>query len=138
MPSSIQAADTASQVVQLSNGSSAKSGAPAGKSASPDKASEVRRQELPIPGQPVPAGEQQQASEKSSQSITEAVSDINNFVQSMQRDLHFSVDEDTERVVIKVLDHETGELVRQIPAEEVLRIAKNLEQYMGLIFKEEA
>jgi flagellar protein FlaG len=138
MPSPIQSPDATSQVVQLQKSTPAKPGA----AASADKLAGAKRQELPLPGPSVPADKRRQNSGKTQEAISEAVHDINKFVQSMQRDLHFSVDEDTERVVIKVLDHETGELVRQIPSEEVLRIARHLEdtleQTQGLIFKEKA
>ena len=67
-----------------------------------------------------------QQAEKASVSnveLREAVGQINQFVQSVQRDLSFSMDETSGRSVIKVIDSESGEVVRQIPSEEVLAIA---------------
>jgi flagellar protein FlaG len=40
--------------------------------------------------------------------------------------LQFSVDEETERTVIKVIDSESGELIRQIPDEVFLELARKL------------
>lgn len=58
--------------------------------------------------------------------LREAVSQINGYVQSVQRDLSFSVDEGSGRSVIKVIDRDSGETVRQIPSEEVLALASYL------------
>jgi flagellar protein FlaG len=38
------------------------------------------------------------------------------------------VDEDLGRIVVKVMDHETKEVIRQIPADEVLQLAKRLKE----------
>ena len=55
--------------------------------------------------------------------INEAVSELNNFVQSEQRDLMFSVDEGSGDVVVRVVDRTSGELIRQIPNDVVLDLA---------------
>ena len=46
----------------------------------------------------------------------------------------FSVNEDAGRVVVRVTDADTGELIRQIPSEDVLRIAKNIRSVLGLLY----
>ncbi|MCP4983458.1 MAG: flagellar protein FlaG [Gammaproteobacteria bacterium] len=58
--------------------------------------------------------------------ISEAVSRINEIVQSIQRDLSFNLDEDSGQTIIRVIDSESGELIRQIPSEEALAIANRL------------
>jgi flagellar protein FlaG len=47
-------------------------------------------------------------------------------VQKTRRELNFSVDELTGRAVVKVIDHETKDLIRQIPAEEILEVARRV------------
>jgi flagellar protein FlaG len=54
------------------------------------------------------------------------VSDINNYVQNLQRSLLFTVDEESGKDVVTVLDTETEEVIRQYPSEEVLVIARRL------------
>jgi flagellar protein FlaG len=54
----------------------------------------------------------------------------------MTHDLSFSVDKDTNRTVVKVLERESGDVIRQIPADEVLKIAKVLDELKGLIIRE--
>ncbi len=58
--------------------------------------------------------------------LQSAVLKLNEAVQSMQRNLEFTVDETTGRTVVKVIDKETSEVIRQIPSEEAMRLA----QYM--------
>ena len=44
----------------------------------------------------------------------------------MQRDMDFSVDDKTGRFVVKVIDSQTKEVIRQIPSEEMLAISRHL------------
>jgi flagellar protein FlaG len=63
---------------------------------------------------------------------------MNELMQSGNRSLKFSVDDTADRVVIKVMDLETEEVVRQIPTEETLKFSEFLEGMVGLIFDEKA
>jgi len=72
------------------------------------------------------------------QELQASVSRINEFVQSVQRDLEFSVDDATGRQVISVIDRSSEEVIRQIPSEAVLAIAENIENLKGILFSAEA
>jgi len=50
----------------------------------------------------------------------------------------FSIDRDTNMVIVKIKDKETGEIIRQIPPEVVLKIAKSIEEFLGLLLDERA
>ena len=76
---------------------------------------------LPAEGKALP--QQQPANQVQ---LKEAVDQINQYVQTVQRDLSFSMDGETGHTVIKVMDSGSGELIRQIPAEEVLALATYL------------
>lgn len=92
------------------------------------------RQSLPAQGQNPPAVEAAaQATE-----ISKAVSAINSYVQSLRRDLQFTIDEATDRPIVKVIDSETNEVIRQIPSEEVLALARSLEKNQGIILRAQA
>jgi len=52
---------------------------------------------------------------------------FNQLAQQSARALHFSVDQDSEQIVIKVMDSATGQIIRQIPSEEMLRLARELD-----------
>ncbi|WP_150909669.1 flagellar protein FlaG [Marinobacter halotolerans] len=60
--------------------------------------------------------------------LDEAVSQLNDFVQSVQRDLQFEVNDDLGGTVVRVVDQSTKELIRQIPDEVAVRLAENLQQ----------
>ena len=77
---------------------------------------------------PVEQPEQPQVAQKASPAmdLQDAVADMNDYIQSVQRDLHFAVDEDLDQTVIKVVDRDTGELIRQIPEEVFLDLARKM------------
>jgi len=56
-------------------------------------------------------------------------------MQNGQRSLSFSVDQSSDKVIVKVVDKVSEEVVRQIPGPEALKIAENLDQMMGVIFR---
>ncbi len=58
--------------------------------------------------------------------VEEAVSKLNEFVQKTQRDLDFQIDDESGKTVIRVYDRITAKLVRQIPDEAALELAKKL------------
>ncbi|NBF01453.1 flagellar biosynthesis protein FlaG [Pseudomonas sp. Fl5BN2] len=63
-----------------------------------------------------------------------AVQEIEKFVQSVKRNLEFSIDEPSGQVVVKVIASDSGEVVRQIPNEEVLKLANSLNDASSLLF----
>lgn len=68
----------------------------------------------------------QETADARSVEVKEAVSKLNEYVQKTQRDLDFQLDEDSGKTVIRVYDRESEQLVRQIPNEEALEMAKRL------------
>jgi flagellar protein FlaG len=79
------------------------------------------------------------AAEPSPQQVRQAVASISQALRQSNSNLEFSIDPGTHRVVVKVLDRETGDLIRQIPSREVLAIAESIGQYQkGLLFSQEA
>ncbi len=71
--------------------------------------------------------------------IKDAVSKLNDYVQSVQRNLSFSVDKDSGETVIKVYDAQTKEVIRQIPPDETLRLAASIDQQLThLLVKDRA
>lgn len=65
------------------------------------------------------------------QQLDDAVSNINEFVQNLSRSLQFSVDEASGRTIVKVTDSDTGDLIRQIPSDEILAISRAIAESMG-------
>jgi len=76
--------------------------------------------------------------EPTSEEVTAAVEKLNTQIQSLQRELSFSVDEDSGRTVVKVIDSKTGDIVRQIPSDQVLRLAQQLEAILAEVGGQQA
>jgi len=63
---------------------------------------------------------------------------MDNYVNSIQRDLKIQVDGDTGDVMVKVISKEDGRVIREIPSEELLNLAAKMEQMTGALFNESA
>ncbi len=59
--------------------------------------------------------------------VERAAESLNDYAQSFQRDIEFSVDEELGRPIVHVVDRNTQEVIRQIPSEVALRLARNLQ-----------
>lgn len=80
---------------------------------------------------------QQQAPNK--HAVEQAVQEIKQAVAAMSStDLSFSIDGDTKQTVVRVVDTQTGHMVRQIPAQEVIDIAKAMDRAQGLLLRQKA
>ncbi len=64
--------------------------------------------------------------------------EISEALKPVAQSLHFSVDESLGRTVIEVIDSSSHEVIRQIPTEEALRIAKALDKLKGLLLQQRA
>lgn len=78
------------------------------------------------------------AQEVSRKQVEDAVATIQEFVQSVRRSINFAVDDGSGHVVVKVTDAGSGDVIRQIPSEEALKLAENLSEVRSLLFKAEA
>ena len=74
----------------------------------------------------------------SAEDVDQAVQQINETLQAFSQKLEFSVDKDTDAFVVKVVDKESREVIRQIPSEEMLSLAKALDKLQGLLIKDKA
>jgi len=100
--------------------------------------SQAVRQDNPVSGNVVPAVTNVSGDVVNPAEISEAVSRLNDHVQNISRDLEFTVDKELNRTIITVYDAETEEVIRQIPPEEVLSLARYLEAEGSVIMKTKA
>jgi flagellar protein FlaG len=70
--------------------------------------------------------------------LDEAVGNINKSLKAAGQGVEFSIDDDSKRLVVKVVDQETREVLRQMPSVEALEIAKALDRAQGMLIKQEA
>ncbi len=68
--------------------------------------------------------------------LKEAIQMLNEQMKSSGRHLNFSIDQEVNRTIIRVKNSSTGELVRQIPDETVLRVAHSIEKVKGMLLDE--
>ena len=88
--------------------------------------------------QGVSAPQAQQIDQNRSVRVEQAVEQLNEYVQSLQRDLRFSLDQDLGRAVVRVIDSSTQEVIRQIPNETALQLARNLKAIQEVRAQESA
>ena len=65
--------------------------------------------------------------------MEEMAQQLQDFMGEMNRSLQFKVDEDSGRDVIKVLDKNSGEVIKQYPSEEVLSLVSKLSESAGIL-----
>jgi flagellar protein FlaG len=80
--------------------------------------------------QPAPSPEQKR------KDLSEAIQHLNDQVRKSNYNLNFSVDDSTSQVVVQVRNTHSGDVIRQIPSETVLRVAHNLDAVKGLLSDE--
>lgn len=100
----------------------------------PNKA--VNRQEVSENEQNLPSAKD--SSLPPEEKLNSAAADMNQYVQNMQRDLHFSVDEESGETIIKVVESGTKRLVRTIPSEEFLHASQDFNQTLGVLLNAKA
>lgn len=79
-----------------------------------------------------------QETQPSRQELDKAVKAVSDFVTSVANSLQFSVDGDSGKTVVKVIDTATKEVIKQIPSKEMLAIAKALDGIKGLLVQQKA
>ena len=63
--------------------------------------------------------------------ISEAAKNISSSLEAIPSDLQFEVDNDAGEVIVKMINRQTREVIRQIPSETALEIAKSLNNLAG-------
>lgn len=110
----------------ISQMAKAVSSAPQVPSQKPQADVKAKAAAVELSGNSLPKEESIEAAEAKSVEVKEAVSKLNEYVQKTQRDLDFQLDEDSGKTVIRVYDRGSDQLVRQIPNEQALEMAKKL------------
>ncbi|MDH5275176.1 MAG: flagellar protein FlaG [Gammaproteobacteria bacterium] len=90
-------------------------------------------QGLPKSGEKLP---ERPAPEPTPERIRQAVQQIQSYLNDSQRQLQFQVDADSGRTIVRVVNPETKELIRQIPGEEVLKLARAIGANGGQIISD--
>lgn len=84
------------------------------------------------------ASPERQRERISEDDVQKVVKELNHHLRATNMELNFSVDKETEKVVLKIVDSETQEVIRQIPAEEALRRSLQISKLLGFLVDENA
>ena len=108
-------------------------------------------QPAPVPGsttRPVPqrdvvpaevAPQAAPPEQPSREQIKQAVEEMRKSLsQTAANNLQFSIDDETGQTIVRVTDQQTGELIRQIPSEELVALAKSLDRMQGMLLRQQA
>jgi uncharacterized FlaG/YvyC family protein len=78
-----------------------------------------------------PGGKSLKVEKPQTADIKKTVDEINAFMESQKRNISFHVDRKADAMVIRVIKEQTGELIRQIPSQEILSIRMKLREMTG-------
>jgi flagellar protein FlaG len=82
---------------------------------------------------------QHQAAERPSMdAVRLAVNEMNEAIKPKMASIQFELDEDTGRTVVKMIDMDSNQVIRQFPSEEALAISKSLDHLQGLMLRVKA
>ncbi|OCH38131.1 flagellar protein FlaG [Aliivibrio fischeri] len=91
-----------------------------------NKASLIEGTEPLTASEAIVAEAEQKLETKKKEALHKAVEELNEYVKSMDRGLSFRLDEESGRQVITVFEVSSGDIIRQIPDEKMLEVARDL------------
>lgn len=68
---------------------------------------------------------------KSNPSLASALEELNKNMEAWATGMRFDIDPDTDRIVLSLVDNENGEVIRQVPSDAVMAIAKMIAEFQG-------
>ena len=74
----------------------------------------------------------------SRESLEQAIDELNHAVSVLNHRINFSIDEETGRLMAKVIDAQTNEVIKQIPPERVMAFVRRFQEFIGLLLDEKA
>ncbi len=78
-----------------------------------------------------------QAPKQAPEQIKEVIARLENTLQDVEPKIELSVDEELNQVIVRILDKESGELIKQLPPEEVLELDRFFADQSGLLVNED-
>lgn len=101
----------------------------------PQTPQRVAGESLPEPLAPAPERLQVDAA-KEKERVVKATELLNAFMERSSIAINFSVDPESDKLVVKVVKAQSGELIRQIPSELALKLSHALDTLNGLIIQD--
>ncbi len=91
------------------------------------------RRNASLPGEPAATVQAGKKSEQGQAQERAALAEINQTLKMASIGVQFEFDKEADTMIVKVVDVESGELIRQMPSEEVVRISRALGRLQGLL-----
>jgi len=111
----------------------------AGSTARPSAEASIKYVSNAAPVAPATGAALTQADRKPGQAeLGNAIADLNKVAQANAQGVRFSLDEDSGRTVVKVVDTQTDKVLRQIPSVEALKLWRSIEQMQGVMLRDTA
>lgn len=108
----------------------------------PPASRQAATQQIRSPGQDSAVQSQKQDNgnnpSPSREEVDQAVKRLTDFVSPNQAEINFSVDESSGIRVVKIVDRNSNEVIRQMPSEEAVALARALDKLQGLLIKDKA
>ena len=79
-----------------------------------------------------------EAEKPSAGKVQQSLDDINKAMIGFSISVQFQIDPDYKDLIVKVVDQDTGKLIRQIPTEEAVKMSKSMDSLKGLLFSQSA
>lgn len=96
-------------------------------------------QPVVISGEPAAGEPKNTPAEPTVAQLASMVADVNKILKQNNNALEFNIDADTRKLTVKLVDIETGDVIRQFPSEDMLAISRSIDQFQqGLLLKEKA
>lgn len=92
---------------------------------------------MPVP-HAGPAAQEGVAEKPDAGGVQRSLDDINKVMAGFSISVRFQVDPDYKELIVKVVDQDTGKLIRQIPTEDVVKMSKAMDNLKGLLFAQPA
>ncbi len=74
---------------------------------------------------------------KEAEEIKKGIEELNGQLATMNRSIQFSVDQGTHDIVVRVVDKQSGEVIKELPPESILRLRERMEELSGLMVEEQ-
>ena len=96
----------------------------------------LARKAEPAPEQAQKTQPQNAQRELSNTEISNIVDQLNNGVRDIHERMSFSYHEKTQRIIVKVMNNDTNEIVREIPSKEAIKLLEHIQDFLGMLVDE--
>ena len=104
----------------------------------PDPQLRATRQAAAVPDQPEVAKAGAEPAEADPKEVQQRVEELNAAMKQHASSIQFSIDDDSGRTIVKVVDTDTDTVLRQYPSKELLAISKQIDKFQGMFIKTQA